>query len=106
MRCFNISIEYLLILILILVISLIFEIKYRIHLYHSLKERLVVTLNLFIVGLIWDYYAVYRKHWIYPRNGLIGIYIFGLPVEEFLFHLIIPYAILTAYKFWDKKIKK
>ena len=97
--------EYLLVLILILIISLIFEIRYKIHLYGSIKERLIVTVNLFIVGLIWDYYGVYRKHWIYPGNGLIGIYIFGLPIEEFLFHLIAPYAVLTAYKFWDKKLR-
>ena len=97
--------EYLLILLIILLIAFLVEWKYRIHLYRSMKERLIVTLTLFLVGLIWDYYAVYRKHWSYPGNGLIGIYIFGLPLEEFLFHLIAPYAILTTYKFYDKRIK-
>ncbi len=97
--------EYLIILIAILLIALFFEIKYRLHLYHSLKERIIVTLNIFIIGLLWDYYGTYRQHWSYSGIGLIGIYVLGLPIEEFLFHLIVPYAILTTYKFYDKKVK-
>lgn len=97
--------EYFIILMIVLTITLFIEIKYKIHIYHSLKERLIVTFNIFIVGMIWDYYATYRSHWIFPGPGLIGIRIYGLPIEEFLFFLIIPYGAFTMYKFYDKKIK-
>ncbi|KKQ08198.1 MAG: Lycopene cyclase [Parcubacteria group bacterium GW2011_GWB1_36_5] len=97
--------EYLTILLVVLIVTVFIEFKYHIHLYHSRKERLFVTLNIFLFGMFWDYFAVYRQHWIFPGDGLIGIRIFGLPIEEFLFFLIIPYAALVMYKFYDTKIK-
>lgn len=97
--------EYLIILTLILAITIFIELRYHIHLYHSMKERIIVTLNIFIVGMIWDYYATYNSHWVFPGPGLIGIRIFNLPIEEFLFFLIVPYAAFTMYKFYDRKIK-
>jgi lycopene cyclase domain-containing protein len=84
--------EYLIILLIILVVTIFVEFKYNIRLYHSRKERLIVTLNIFIVGIIWDYFAIYRQNWIFPGNGLVGLRIFGLPIEEFLFFLIVPYG--------------
>lgn len=95
--------EYLSILIAILLITIFVEYRYKIRLYHSRKERVFVTLNIFLFGMIWDYFATYRQHWVFPGDGLIGLRIFGLPVEEFLFFLIVPYAALVMYKFYDKK---
>lgn len=74
--------EYLIILSIILVITVFIEYKYHIHLYHSRKERLMVTLNIFLFGMFWDYFATFRQHWIFPGHGLIGMRIFGLPIEE------------------------
>lgn len=62
-------------------------------------------MNIFIFGMIWDYYAVSNQHWIFPGPGLIGTRIYGLPIEEFLFFLIVPYAAFTIYKFYDSRIK-
>ena len=97
--------EYLLILVAILIITLFFEFRFNIHLFHSLKERIIVTSNIFVFGMIWDYYAIYHSHWTFPGNGLIGLRILGLPIEEFLFFIIVPYAALTMYKFYDDRIK-
>ena len=77
----------MIILVVILIVTLIIEFRYKIHLYHSIKERIIVTMNIFIFGMIWDYYATYRSHWLFPGPGLIGIRIYGLPIEEFLFSL-------------------
>lgn len=97
--------EYLIILSIILLTTIFIEHKWNIHLYHSRKERFIVTLHIFLFGMLWDYFAVYREHWIFPGNGLIGIRIYGLPIEEFLFFLIVPFFALTLYKFYDSKIK-
>ena len=97
--------EYALILMVILAITLFFELKFKVHLYHSMKERIIVTLNIALFGVIWDYYATYRQHWIFLGPGLLGLRILGLPIEEFLFFIIIPYACLTMYKFYDERIK-
>ncbi len=97
--------EYFLILIGFLSLGIFLEWKFRIHIYHSRKERIVTTLTIFLIGMVWDYFATWRQHWVFPGSGLIGIHLFGLPIEEFLFFLIMPYFAITLYKIFDAKIK-
>ncbi len=97
--------SYLSILIIIFLLTLFFEFKFRIHLYHSMKERIAVTLTILLFSMLWDYYAVSHSHWVYPGTGIVGFRLFGLPIEDFLFFLIVPYAVLTVYKFYDARIK-
>lgn len=97
--------EYFVILLCVLALGIFFETKYHLHLYHSRKERIMYTLNIFVYGMVWDYYATYRQHWIFPGEGLIGVRIWGLPLEEFLFFLIVPYSALVMYKWYDKYVK-
>ncbi|MEK6847216.1 MAG: lycopene cyclase domain-containing protein [Nanoarchaeota archaeon] len=97
--------EYLLILLVFLVISIFLERKYNIHLYHSKKERFTTPIIIFLIGTIIDYYATWKGYWIFPGNGLIGIRIFGLPIEEFLFFLIMPYFAFTVYRIFHNKVK-
>ena len=66
---------------------------------------MVSIITIFLIGMTWDYYAVWRGHWIFPGNGLIGTRIFGLPIEEFMFFLIGPYFALTIYNMSNSKIK-
>lgn len=97
--------EYLIILSLFFISAIFLEWNYKIHLYHSRKERIIITLSLLIVGTAWDHYAIYRGHWTFLGTGLIGIKIGLMPLEEYLFCLIVPFWILTVYKVLDKKIK-
>lgn len=97
--------EYFLILMGFLALAVFLEWKFKIHIYHSRKERIITSVVLLIIGTAWDYFATWRQHWIFPGNGLLGIRIFGLPLEEFLFFLIMPYVTLTLYKIFDAKIK-
>ena len=59
--------------------------------------------------LIWDAYAINRGHWYFDKNQILGIFgPFGIPLEEFLFFLIVPLAALltieavrTVKKHWE-----
>lgn len=97
--------EYLLILMGFLALAVFLEYTHHVKLYHSRKERIIIVLHFFVIGMLWDYYATWRGHWTFTGQGLIGISIFGLPLEEFLFFLIMPYISLVAYKVMDKQIK-
>lgn len=97
--------EYLIILLALLVAGIVIEWKYKIHLYHSRKERIIITLIFFIIGVLWDSFAIFRGHWGFPGKGLVGITLGLMPLEEYLFVLIIPFWIITMYKLLDKKIK-
>ncbi|MDO8628142.1 MAG: lycopene cyclase domain-containing protein [Nanoarchaeota archaeon] len=97
--------EYLLILVSIFIINILVEWKYHVHLYHSRKERVTIVLILFVSALLWDWYAIWRGHWVYPGNGLVGLFIARIPVEDFLFFLVVPQSVLVVYKLFDRKIK-
>jgi lycopene cyclase domain-containing protein len=90
--------EYTFVLIFLAVVALILEYRYRIRLYSSRRERWLIPLFFFFVGLGWDSFAVWRGHWYFDYSNLLGIQIGLLPLEEYLFFVVIPYFILTVYR--------
>ncbi len=100
------SFEYLTILIILLFIALFLENKKHIHLYKSRKERFEIVGFFFLFGVIWDSFAIWRGHWSFPGGGILGVHIGLMPLEEYLFALIIPYFIITVYKLIDSKFRK
>jgi len=95
---------YLATLVAFFVFAIWLEWKYRFHLYQTRKERILITLIFFVIGVAWDSFATIHKTWIYPGNGLVGVWIGVLPIEEYLFSLIVPFWILTVYRVLDKKL--
>lgn len=95
---------YLATLAIFFALALWLEIAFRVHLYQSRKERILITLIFFVIGVAWDSISTINKTWIYPGNGLIGIWIGVLPLEEYLFSLIVPFWILTVYRVLEVKL--
>jgi len=100
------NLEYLTILLLILFITVILEKANHVHLYHNRKERLEIVGLFFLVGVLWDTFAIWRGHWVFPAGKTFGITIGLMPLEEYLFMLILPYSIITFYKLIDSKFRK
>lgn len=90
--------EYFLILMAFLIVTFLLQRKFRIRLYRNWKECIEVAGLLFLIGFVWDTFAVWRGHWAFPPGNTLGITIGLLPVEEYLFFLIVPYFGLTLYK--------
>jgi lycopene cyclase domain-containing protein len=80
------------------------EVEFHVHLYRTRKERILITLIFFVIGVAWDSISTIEKTWIYPGNGLIGIWIGVLPIEEYLFSLVVPFWILTVYRVLEAKL--
>lgn len=95
---------YLAILAVLFGSALLLEWRFNIHLYDTRRERILVTVLFFVIGVAWDTFSVIEKTWIFPGNGLVGIWIGVLPLEEYLFFLVVPYWILTVYKLIDAKL--
>ncbi|MFC1622232.1 lycopene cyclase domain-containing protein [Patescibacteria group bacterium] len=89
--------EYFLILIFFALLGFTLEKMHHIHLYHNRKERLIVVGIFFVIGVIWDTFAIWRGHWLFPDNKTIGIKIGLMPLEEYLFILVVPYTLITIY---------
>lgn len=100
------SFEYLAILLTLLLIAFVLEKWARVHLYHSRKERLEIVGLFFVIGVAWDTFAIWRGHWAFPAGKTLGITIGLMPLEEYLFTLIIPYFVITIYKVVDSRFRK
>lgn len=98
--------EYLIILLLVFSGCLYLEKTQHVHLYTNIRERLEIVLIYFVIGTTWDSYAIWRGHWVFPADKTLGIVIGLMPIEEYLFMLIIPYGILTVYKYMDSRFRK
>ncbi|MBN1391068.1 MAG: lycopene cyclase domain-containing protein [Candidatus Thermoplasmatota archaeon] len=57
--------------------------------------------SFFTVGtsfIIWDAYATARGHWSFNEEYIVGVKLFGLPIEEIMFFFTVPYACLFTYE--------
>lgn len=98
--------EYITTLICILIGTFIIEKKYHIHLYKNRKERFEIIGLFFAIGIIWNTFAALRGYMYFIPGNNIGFNIGILPIEEYLFWLIVPYFLLTIYKIVDMDYRK
>lgn len=60
---------------------------------------LMTIIPISIFFLLWDFLAIHWRHWEFDRDQILGIILpFGMPLEELLFFLLIPLAIILTYE--------
>jgi len=91
-------VEYLTILALVFSVFLGLKLKHKIQLFKSIREALQFFLTCLAIGIAWDSYAIFRGHWSFGEQFFVGIKLGLMPVEEYLFILIIPFSVLVLYK--------
>jgi len=65
------------------------------------KEWKYIFPSLFLTGILylgWDYLFTVNNVWSFNPNYIIGIYFYGLPLEEILFFITIPFACIFIYQ--------
>lgn len=88
---------YLLINIGTILVPFIFSFEKRLgfsRTWKALMPALVITATFFI---IWDHYLTSWGVWDFNPKYVTGIYIWGLPLEEWMFFITIPYACVFTY---------
>ncbi len=98
--------EELIILIFLLAATVVLEIKHKLVLYHSKKERVWVTLIVLVFMIAEEQIARINSIWLFPGPGMTGIYIFGLPLDLYLFYIILPYFVFVVFELIHKKMDK
>lgn len=88
-------IEYLVTLLIAALFAFIIKSVYKLRIYNNLRHLLVSNLIFCIIGYSWDSFAVYRGYWQYKSSNLM---LGNIPLEEFLFYIVIPYLILVIFK--------
>lgn len=82
--------------------------KKRMHFIQHWKAYFTSIISVGIVFILWDSYFAYQDVWGFNNQYLIGFRILKLPIEEWLFFLLIPYAsvfIHYSLKYFFPKIK-
>jgi len=89
--------------------SIWLEVFLKVGVVRRFKRVILSILPTALFFLIWDAYAINRVHWYFDKNQILEIFgPFGIPLEEFLFFMIVPLAALltieavrTVKKNWE-----
>ncbi len=96
--------EYLLIEIVSFLITLSVHRYYKLKLFRSRNQSIIFWFLVIFLGALWDNFAVFRGHWLYPGEGTIGINIGLIPFEDYIFMIVVTYAILVMYQVSNKML--
>lgn len=62
-------------------------------------RALVFSLSILVVIFgAWDIFATWRAHWSFNPEGVFGINIINLPVEEWLFFIVVPFCCIFTWE--------
>lgn len=65
------------------------------------KQWKYIFPSLFLTGILylgWDYVFTIKQVWSFNPNYIVGIYFYGLPLEEILFFITVPFACIFIYQ--------
>jgi lycopene cyclase domain-containing protein len=92
------QINYIIIDFLILLFPLIFTFKWKFKYYKFFKSLSASILIVGISYIFWDILVTKRGDWWFNEDFLIGFEILGLPIEEILFFIVVPFACIFIYE--------
>jgi lycopene cyclase domain-containing protein len=90
--------RYLIIDVLVLSVPLLFSFWGRPKFYRRIPYVLAAFCSVGVIFLAWDVWATARRDWGFSHEFTTGIRFLGLPLEEILFFLMIPYSCLFIYE--------
>lgn len=96
---------YLLVNLGCLVVPLLFSFHPKLRFYKEWRAYAVGTILMMLVFIPWDIHFTDRAIWGFDRQYVSGPFLLGLPVEEWLFFVCIPYACTFTYSCFRKLVR-
>lgn len=91
--------QYLLLMAGCILITLPLEFVLRARVYRQPVRLLLAMLPMLVVFLVWDIVGIIRGHWWYSEQFTTGVLLpFSVPLEEFVFFIVIPICGLLTYE--------
>lgn len=88
---------YLLVDLGCLIFPLLFSFHPRLNFYRQWKYFLLPCLLVASFFLAWDALYTHLGVWSFDSRYVLGLFVLGMPVEEYLFFICIPFACLFSY---------
>jgi len=98
--------EYGLILVILFFIAFVVQKSQHLTIFRSPRHAFLGYGIFLCIGIAWDQFAIWRGHWSFGKQFLLGPHIGYMPIEEFGFGLVMPYFGLVLYKLVEKWVKK
>ena len=100
--------KYLYLGVLIFTISypLFQSFEWRISFYKNWKPLFLSCFVMMLVFIPWDIWFASQGVWWFRKDYILGVEVFHLPIEEWLFFIIVPYACVFIYEVLDFYVKK
>jgi len=90
--------KYMAVLLLSLFIPLLFSFWPGLKFWKNIKPlSCSILIVLFIFGA-WDSFAAWRGHWSFAPDGVLGFKFINLPVEEWLFFVVITFCCIFTWE--------
>lgn len=91
--------QYLALLAGALLVTIPLEFIYGFRVWRDPKRLFRTLWPSALLFVIWDLYAINRGHWTFNPKYVTGVeFVGGLPIEEFLFFLLIPAAAISGFE--------
>ncbi len=100
--------KYMSVLTLAISLPLLFSFYPPLRFWRNFKALILTLFILVFIFGAWDVFATWRGHWYFNSQSIYGLKIINLPVEEWLFFLVIPFCCIftwEALKFIKNKIQ-
>ncbi len=88
---------YLCLNLAIVAFPLLFSFERRMKFYKRIKPLVVALLLVGILFVAWDIFATFRGHWSFNPDYVNEQEFLGLPLEEILFFITVPYSCLFVF---------
>ena len=73
------------------------EIALKVRVLRRIRRAMTAIAPVAFCFLIWDGYAIVNKHWFFDKEQIIGVFgPLNIPLEEYLFFIIIPLAAIMT----------
>ncbi len=89
---------YALLLIGSISIPLIRSFESRVRFYEKFTALFAGIFVMMLVFIPWDIIFTAHRIWWFNHDYVLGFYIAGLPIEEWLFFVVIPYCVMFSYE--------
>jgi lycopene cyclase domain-containing protein len=78
----------------------------KVYYYRKMKSLIIAIVVISSLFIVWDVLATARGDWAFNKKYIVGHRIFGLPLEEILFFIAVPYSCIFLYETFRTYFKK